>query len=66
MCMPESFSQEFAASTRFYYRVSNMANPEWGIVRPQSGTFNWDFDANDFDVFTQYDIWTNQFDVSVY
>mmetsp|Transcript_25897 Transcript_25897/g.4389 ORF Transcript_25897/g.4389 Transcript_25897/m.4389 type:complete len:108 (-) Transcript_25897:1955-2278(-) len=66
MCMPSGSSNEFGSTTRLYYRISNMANPEWGISRSQEGTFAWNFDVNDSNVFTSYDIWTNQYDVLAY
>mmetsp|Transcript_26287 Transcript_26287/g.4560 ORF Transcript_26287/g.4560 Transcript_26287/m.4560 type:complete len:103 (+) Transcript_26287:4229-4537(+) len=33
MCMPSGSDNEFGNTTRLYYRISNLANPEWGLDR---------------------------------
>lgn len=43
-----------------------MTNPEWGVKRPFSTDYTWDFDANNAASFNIYQTWTNQFELAAY
>ena len=47
-----------------HWDISGIKNPEWGTTRvPQ---LLWDFDATDSEIWTEYPVWTSQFDFFVY
>lgn len=52
MCFPEGAEIDVEDTTRLYYHINNLPNPEWGITRSTGNNFTWDFEANDFEVFT--------------
>jgi len=59
MTLDNQSDTSFDSTKKLRLLVSNVANPQWGLDRPSSSNFTWDFDANDSDVFTLYNFWTN-------
>ena len=58
-------SKTFTASQQITVNVTGVPTPQWGQVRtPLSAV--WDFDDSDFNVWTIYSWWTNQFKIFVY
>jgi len=58
MALPTTFDKDFTTRNQVIFKVTNLRNPEWGAERSSTNNFIWDFEANDYDVFTKFDIWS--------
>jgi len=65
MEVPDGNAIGLDSDIKVSYTVTGLGNPEWGLTRSSGSTFVWNFDVNDANVFTIYDLWTNQFDVKI-
>lgn len=56
----------YTSATEFTYIVKGVGNPEYGMNRVSSASSTWDFDDVDFTLFTDYDSWTEKFELFTY